>query len=337
MPTGLLSCAVFAVATLLVGVLLRRWRPELSADAVKLLRKKNERREMDGNPPIALDQVRLEIAHFGAIAAISVPLWTVLGLWAVYLLLCYCFKYDNLDPLNFENDPDIMTDADLQLHNQCVFIGELFLGYILFMTVMWCIGWDDGCDTIVHHIAFICITFLQGQYGCMVKLGLAAIMMELSTPALYGMLVFRQIAGRGPDGAADPDVAHPIADICAPVFAVLFIVTRVFCFGWQLWETVVITAMHWSTVFPGKPNSLPAYQGMTLLVLYTFGWAMQLFWAKTLVQKMLRKFRGPEPRPPQGEDYLTITEKTEEVYGASFNRNTSGLYSSPQSMLVGDE
>ena len=56
--------------------------------------------------------------------------------------------------------------------------------------------------------------------------------------------------------------------------------------------TVAITATHWSTVFPGKPNSLPAWQGVTLLCLYTFGWAMQLFWSSDC--------KLTKPRKPSG-------------------------------------
>eukprot|EP01062_Namystynia_karyoxenos_P070267 TRINITY_DN65659_c0_g1_i1.p2 TRINITY_DN65659_c0_g1~~TRINITY_DN65659_c0_g1_i1.p2 ORF type:complete len:342 (+),score=100.16 TRINITY_DN65659_c0_g1_i1:95-1120(+) len=273
LPTALSFCALLTV--LCYGVrktLLRSWEFRLTAGAKKALAKQYPGRDEDGLVEGAKD--------FAAIGCVGGPLWVVLGPCALYLAIFAFSVLPADDPLNFQNDPSIMSPQELADHNTATLIGELFLGYTIFMTVMWFAKWDHGVDTIIHHIAFITIGIFQVGYSSLVKVGLWAIAMETSTPPLYLYLIFRQVDG------PEPGQPHPISDVGSVVFGVLFILLRMVCFGWAVIETTWMAVTNWTVVFPDKEGALPPWKGMVIVVLGFFGWMLQLYWGRLIVGKL---------------------------------------------------
>eukprot|EP01065_Artemidia_motanka_P027856 TRINITY_DN33054_c0_g1_i1.p2 TRINITY_DN33054_c0_g1~~TRINITY_DN33054_c0_g1_i1.p2 ORF type:complete len:365 (+),score=97.39 TRINITY_DN33054_c0_g1_i1:76-1095(+) len=298
-PVAGTACIVLTLLTYVIGVRLRStWKPELSTASRERLRKATVRKLGLSADSVLPDSVVAEeqrsIAQFAALGCVGAPFWLVLGPTCLAMAVTYQLRYDPGAPENFQNDPLIFDAEGLRYHNFATLMGELFLGYTLYMTVMWLWDWDTGVDTIIHHVAFIALAWLQVSAASLCAVGQWAIAMETSTPPLWGYLVFRQIAGKG---GGD----HPIGEVAKPVFGVLFILLRVIGFGYGLITCCIGLVSHWDTVFPGKPHSITVPAGMTVFVLMFVGWALQLYWGALIVAKFRsKKEKKPAERPQYG-------------------------------------
>eukprot|EP00756_Hemistasia_phaeocysticola_P056906 Hpha_TRINITY_DN33550_c0_g1::TRINITY_DN33550_c0_g1_i1::g.171131::m.171131 len=292
-PTAFLTAFVLVIITYIVGnKLLSSWRFELSAASRELLRKAYCRSKdismIAVLPETEQNEEKEFVAKFSALGLIGGPFWAVLGPLTMALAIYMEMTFSYNDPKNFQNDIAMFDEFDLRVHNFAALIGELFLGYTMYMTVMLFMGWDKGVDTLIHHIAFITLAWFQVGYGVFVRVGLWAMSMELSTPALYVHLVYRQIEG---------ETASKLSSCSAIVFGLLFILVRIIGFGYGVITAAVSTITHFDTVLPDKPDAIPKELGLFILLLMFGGWALQLYWATFIFGKLFKK---KKPRTTDG-------------------------------------
>lgn len=107
----------------------------------------------------------------------------------------------------------------------------------------------------------------------------------------------RQIDERG---------CHAAQYVCFGVFFVLFMALRIVLFG----EAVVRTVGLRLRAASSFPPHVPARELDLVVMLWMAGWALQLFWAVQIVQKLVRTLRKQAPREAEAAAGVT-REKAE--------------------------
>ena len=128
----------------------------------------------------------------------------------------------------------------------------------------------------IHHLLFFLITVVAPLHCICGELTLFANAMEISTPVLNVMLVFRNVEG-----------ADGIATAAGVLFALLFYFARVFLFGWGLWRSLSFWWAAESAFGAGPHADLTGRVGAIAFLHGLLGgiYLLQLFWAKTIAGK----------------------------------------------------
>eukprot|EP01063_Lacrimia_lanifica_P011125 TRINITY_DN1790_c0_g3_i1.p1 TRINITY_DN1790_c0_g3~~TRINITY_DN1790_c0_g3_i1.p1 ORF type:complete len:314 (+),score=123.41 TRINITY_DN1790_c0_g3_i1:46-942(+) len=149
-------------------------------------------------------------------------------------------------------------------------LGEIFLAYILYVTVMWTLGWEKGMDKGIHHVVFFFLAMLLAGWSFCHRLAVFAIAMELSTVPLNINLW----AG----WMKHWKLTHLIF---GALFVLCFFFVRIFFYGYGLATTLSGAAEHGVGVVPVADELV-----YLVLFLFTGGWLLQVFWLKTIYEKV---------------------------------------------------
>lgn len=306
-PTALVTALTLTMLTHIALKLIASWKVQLAEEAVNKVRKEYiKEKDIDGSANLPRHQQEEEkkfVKYQASLAMIGAPFWAVLGPVVLCMAIEFEGRYPYNDPLNFQADISLMDKEDLRIHNQAVFMGELFLGYIIYQCIAFWQGFDKGMSTAVHHIAFLLVAWIQVSYGVLTRVGLWAISMELSTPPLLIWMVCRTV---------DSERFQCIGKYSSYVFATLFFIVRIFGFGYALACLLEGCIFAWYDVLPSDYKSetggeIPRHVGVLLMGLLMGGYLLQLYWAKKIWAKC---FAAEEKKE---EDYGAVLEEPNTV------------------------
>jgi len=306
-PTALVTALTLTVLAHIIHRLLAPWKVQLAADSVEKVRRDYVKEKgIDAGANLPRHQQEEEKAFVkcqAALAMIGVPFWAVLGPVVLCMAIEFEMRYSHNNPLSFQGDIDLMDSEDLKIHNQGTFIGELFLGYIVFQCIVFWQGFDKGMSTAVHHMIFLVLAWIQVSYGVFTRIGLWAITMELSTPPLLIWMVARTV---------DSENMKCLSHYSSYVFATLFFIVRIIGFGYAFCCLFEACIFAWDDVLPAhyksKTGGIPGDLGVLLIALYMGGYVIQLFWAQKIMAKCCPKKKEVEEEGDYG-----AAEETPEV------------------------
>ena len=171
---------------------------------------------------------------------------------------------------------DFDVELACQLMSDGAMVGTIFGSWALFQMFMWMVGWEKGWVTLLHHTLFLSLSILCQYVWGHGELTAFAVSMELSSPALDLMLVFRAVKGW-----------EAAADAFGAVFALTFLLCRPLLFGFGLWRSLSF----WTRPPPQAEHVEPPKMLLLKIihVVYLLGWILQLVWAVGIVKKLRRK------------------------------------------------
>jgi len=168
-------------------------------------------------------------------------------------------------------------------------LGAIFGAWTVYQFSWLMLGWQSGLENYVHHTLFCVVSVLNPYSFCVFEATLFALAMEISSPALSTMLIFRQVRGTIVTRFGSLDYSQ-IETGAALIFMPLFLISRVFMFGYALWRSLQVWVVRPGIVLSTlgeRTTFVCCVQGV-----YLAGWGLQLFWARVIVKKFLRKFGG---------------------------------------------
>jgi len=273
-PTSASVCAVLAwMAVYSCYALLWRWLfarfpPRLNQEAKKR--------------PVSREQFCRDAAQ--CVVAITSHLFG--GPFALWLALTYhtgprdrtitCFPASGAAP-----DPFC-----LRLDTYSMFVGEAMTANFFYQLLFWLLRWERGLDTLLHHLGFAAAGVLTLKTCLYAKLATTAMAMEISSPFLSLHVLFRQLEGKQ---------CQLISSTASLIFSLLFVVVRVLLYGYTVLEFMYLYFMR-RDLFPPNPPTPP----MAILVVYTLGWVLQMFWFVSILSKSLKTLRSllkPSKKP----------------------------------------
>lgn len=204
-------------------------------------------------------------------------------------------------------------------------MGALFNGWILFQCMWWILGWEAGIDKLIHHVIFLIPAIVGQYYHIMAELVVFAISMETSTPALAMMLLTRQVEGH-----------ERAVAISGGIFSVLFLVIRIFVYGyglarsWSFWVDPPSSALaELGEVGSGRRVAVVAMQAI-----FSAGWLLQLFWARTIAARLYGVISGRQS--VHGASDRAVGKDSNEEQGAQLqDREGKGQVEAPKKKKTG--
>mmetsp|Transcript_54922 Transcript_54922/g.119797 ORF Transcript_54922/g.119797 Transcript_54922/m.119797 type:complete len:290 (+) Transcript_54922:465-1334(+) len=166
----------------------------------------------------------------------------------------------------------------LELQEVGALLGSVFAALMVHFTFYWFCRWDTDPLQLFHHFAFIGVSVVLARRSAMPFVGLFAMAMECSSPALAVMTLLRQLEG---------ELYQRISFVATVSFGLLFMASRVFMFGYALLSTLRV---RFFTLAP-MPSHVPGWEFDLVLFLLTCGWVLQLHWARLIVRKFRRHMR----------------------------------------------
>eukprot|EP00756_Hemistasia_phaeocysticola_P061497 Hpha_TRINITY_DN4973_c0_g1::TRINITY_DN4973_c0_g1_i3::g.51470::m.51470 len=256
LPTVLLVAFLCTIlALLLKPIVSRRWNPSVTRQA----RSRGVTEE--------------SIFKLTCMNTVAFLINIFLGPYALVVAFGYLGGKSGTSHEPFTNDEQLMTDKWIDWHNHGALVGEIFTGYILFMSVMLMISWDPwGLDTLAHHILFFAAGCLLAGTSTFPKLAAWAIGMECSSPPLLIYLIARQIDGW-----------DSLATITSQVFGYSFLFFRCILYTYGFWDCAI------SLMINPDLMPLPVGLGVVVLVMFGAGWVLQLWWFVGIYKKSKRK------------------------------------------------
>jgi len=225
----------------------------------------------------------------------SIILSSVLGPAGAYLTWRSFSLFDNpaLDTILLHPESSAES-CDMVLY-VCT-LGATFGAWSLYQFSWLLLGWQSGLENYVHHTVFSLVSFLNPYNFVLIEATLAALAMEISSPALSTMLIFRQVRGsiKTPLGLLE---YSQIETVAALVFMPLFLIARVFVFGYAMWRCMQVWVLQPPLVMTALGDG--SYSAEVLCIqqaLYLGGFGLQLFWAQLIVSKFMRKFGKSDPK-----------------------------------------
>ncbi|KAJ9464868.1 hypothetical protein DIPPA_26452 [Diplonema papillatum] len=252
--------AMIAAAFFLERVAFAHWNPKLTASA-----------RLAGETPETLKRYAAMIAVGGAVTAL-------LGFPFLFISSYFSARFDEASPMNFLYDESFEDEEATRVFHTGMGLAEMFLAYVLYTIFMWCIGWDKGIDTILHHIAFLIISCNVVTTAAFVKLDCYAIAMEASTPFLMMYRLSRQLEG---------DSFRKIETWAGLAFCSSFLLLRPIIFCYQYVRTVLTFYLH-PEVLPDDVSRASVY---TILIGYALGCVLQGIWSQTIIKKLVKTVR----------------------------------------------
>ena len=154
-------------------------------------------------------------------------------------------------------------------------MGEIFMGYAFYITIMWVAGWEEGFDKIVHHIVFLFLSLVLAGNFAYPRLAAFAISMEASTI----FLDVNMMSGWYPK----LKIVHLLFGV---LFILSFIALRIFFFGYGMFIAL--------KGFAENPTAAPIPVPLSALVLFLFsgGWVLQVYWTQKIVAKVKETLGG---------------------------------------------
>lgn len=190
-----------------------------------------------------------------------------------------CYIFGELTPERRVGDYEGMLVAGdvefLHLQETAALLGSIFAALMASFLFYWFLGWDNDKLQLFHHLAFIGVTVVLARRCSMAFVGITAMAMEGSSPALALMQIFRQLEG---------ELNAKLSTIFTLCFVVSFIFLRVFLFGYGLLATLNMR-MTRPQLFP---IYVPGWEIDVVLLLLLSGWMLQLYWASQIFKKMAR-------------------------------------------------
>lgn len=187
------------------------------------------------------------------------------------------------------DQPQISCETELSAQevaycDSSSFSGLLFTAYCLYQVIGLLLGWEKGLELWFHHIVFTSLGCLCLSYWFMPTFSGFAIAMEISTPALLVRLTFRRLVGY-----------ERVVSISSMIFAPMFLFSRVFVFGYAViihlaawyYKPEIYTSLH-------GVHRIPITAITIVMVLYTIGWFLQIFWAVSIVKTALKVGKKPK-------------------------------------------
>eukprot|EP00658_Telonema_sp_P-2_P045448 TRINITY_DN3340_c0_g1_i2.p1 TRINITY_DN3340_c0_g1~~TRINITY_DN3340_c0_g1_i2.p1 ORF type:complete len:302 (+),score=74.53 TRINITY_DN3340_c0_g1_i2:126-1031(+) len=186
----------------------------------------------------------------------------------------------------------VHTGSRIEECNTCAgvyLLGHLFGAWAFYQLTWLLLGWQKGFDNWAHHLMFCTIAVINPYFFTIYEATGFALAMEISSPALSAMIIFRSATGRMQLLGSTWDYRE-IETAAGLVFCPVFLVVRVLLFGYGLWRSVQVWFVQPESVMVAlgsRASGAKLIQGI-----YFAAWLLQLFWARIVVKKVLRKIRG---------------------------------------------
>lgn len=238
---------------------------------------------LNRNPPrfsVAANKqgtTRKDFNKFAAQCIVAITTHVFLGPLAVHTAIVYQYYL----PLGASLYPCIspFESYACEIGVRTCRIGEVFTANMIYQLLFWFLGWEKGLDSLAHHVGFLiagCLVLVFVVYG---KLAMFAVAMELSSPFLNLYLLARMLDGK---------LLALVSNVAMVVFTILFLFMRLGCYSFAVFE---FHYLYWfrRELFP-LWTPLAATYG--IMITFTLGWVLQLFWAKVVVLKALKVIMG---------------------------------------------
>mmetsp|Transcript_8938 Transcript_8938/g.13507 ORF Transcript_8938/g.13507 Transcript_8938/m.13507 type:complete len:225 (-) Transcript_8938:46-720(-) len=173
-------------------------------------------------------------------------------------------------------DPPDPFWAKMDLY--CCVCGEIITGNFIYQLVFWCLRWETGIDTLLHHLGFMVAGILVLWVQLYPRLSAAAIGMEVSSPFLSLHMLVRQFEGSAP---------ALMSSLAAAAFAAVFFVVRIFFYGYVIMDFQYQYFAHWDR-FPSWADPMLT---LAILSVFSLGWVLQLFWARMVWSKSIKTLK----------------------------------------------
>lgn len=256
----LLSILLYSAVALFWRWLFERFPPRLNEEAKKKL----------GGPEV--------FAREAAQCMVAISSHLFVGPWALSMAVIFCAYGSTEQGLSgYSAEPPDPFWIGLDYY--CCIVGEIITGNFIYQLIFWCLRWETGIDTLLHHLGFAIAGILVLWVQLYPKLAAGAIGMEVSSPFLSMHMMFRQFEG---------ETCAFISNLSAAVFSALFFVVRICFYGYVVFDFQKQYFNHWDK-FPSWADS---NHTAAILLFFSIGWVLQLFWAKMVLNKSLKTLRA---------------------------------------------
>jgi len=178
------------------------------------------------------------------------------------------------DPAGFVG-PEGHAIMWINIYKHTAVLGETFAGYMLFLIVFWCLGWEKGLIPLVHHTMFFTIAVYLLSHMVLPKIALLALTMEMSSLPLAVHNFSRQLNGW-----------EITAKWSGAIFAIMFLFFRMLLFGYGSLDLLYSWVFHFG-MFENLPT-LPSAGAHLGVGLYQLALMLQLYWGIGIVGKVVR-------------------------------------------------
>ncbi len=268
----------------LIYFALRPWRPRLTENAAKAWAGKEavEKMRKSGRDAMAaMDARAWRKFHKETACTIFCCVFHTVYATAAIAAVNEYGSGEALTPARVLGDRSVLLAAGdleyLRTTEAAGFLGSVFGAVMICFLYFWFLGWDlYDKPAFFHHITFLGVTLILARRLAMPYSGLVAMSMEGSSPALNLMMLLRQL---GSSGAQTATVA------AFAVFSISFIYLRVWAFGKAVVQVIVLRMSRPETF----PVHVPAWESDVVVLLWTAGWVLQLYWASQILKKARRQ------------------------------------------------
>jgi hypothetical protein len=183
----------------------------------------------------------------------------------------------------------IVPDSDVaetRLEDVAQDVGHLYMAYIVHQCVCCLLRWEKtSVDTVVHHVIFLALSGLLTHYHFMPELATVLISMEVSTPPLLAMLLFRRVRGHA-----------RLVGVLSVAFGILFFLARILLFTAGLLRSLSLWVTRPAVYMNDEAGYPPTWTFMCVHVCCLAGLALQYVWGVGLLRKAVGGTRSIHER-----------------------------------------
>jgi len=215
-----------------------------------------------------------EFLHLCVMSYLTVIVFSICGPIQFGLSLMVMFSGDNSIRVN---PPSLQADGKWTVVVEMITcIAEIFVGYILYETVVWFRGWENfAALSLVHHGGFLLMGLVMRGVEALPLIGASAVAMELSSPVLVVHMITRQLYGW-----------ERLSESSFVAFAPQFIVCRLVCYTAALGLMFNIYFAEFELV---APRLMEGHFFHILAWLSFAGGLLQWAWSPNLFSRLIRK------------------------------------------------
>jgi len=216
-----------------------------------------------------------DFSRFAAQCIVSIIGHTFLGPLAFYTAVMYHYFPIQASITSFSGS----TADSIWVDVQTCRLGEVFTGNMVYQLVFWLLGWEKGMDMLLHHVGFLTAGVLVLTVVVYGKLAMGAVAMEMSSPLLNLHLLMRTLDGDG---------WKLLSNLAMTTFGAMFVLVRL---GYYSYVVLEFNYLYWfrHELFP---SWTPPVLTVSIMIVFTLGWILQLVWGKSVVLKSLKVLRA---------------------------------------------
>jgi len=218
-------------------------------------------------------------AKDASLCMVAITSHAFMGPWALCMAVVFTLYGSTADGLS-----GYLSGVDafwMRMDLYCCVCGEIITGNFLFQLVFWFLRWETGLVSFLHHLGFVVAGVLVLWVQLYPRLSAAAISMEVSSPFLSSHLLFRQLEG---------DLAASISNASSVVFVLLFFVVRILFYGYTVLDFQYQYFLHRDGFPPWADPTVTT----AIMIIFSVGWVLQLFWSRAVFAKAIKALRGSQ-------------------------------------------